>query len=534
MTTQSQFTQAPLPQIPGFTLLELAGQGGMGAVYKADQQTPRRLVALKLLRRADSAEDLAAFRAEAQTIAALEHPHIVPLYTYGEHEGAPYLALRFLSGGTAAQRLSKGPIDLKLAARWIVAIADALDFAHQRGIIHRDLKPSNILLDESDNAYLSDFGIAGATTSATFGPATGSAAYMSPEQGRGEATDARSDLYSLAVTLFEMLAGQKPYTAETAFGVIVRHLNDPIPVARQLNPSISIAVDELIQWAMAKTPEDRPQSAKQFARLLQQAVANPTTSIRTAAPSSAATASIPTPTIVVGQTIVAAPPKKQSLPYLWIGLIALLLVICLGAVSVALGGSALVFFTQATQTPPPTATELPTREPTARPTLLPTATLEPDGGVIKEGDTITMIVRRANVEWYWPLKQPVSLDQQIEATITHVSGPDRSQAALLCRWQDQNNYTAFIITGTGRYGVAQKRDGQQIELVSPTESTTILTGDGSVNTVKVECQGSTLTLSVNGQQLAQVADPDPIAGDLALAAGLRTDGELVVTFENLK
>src|SRR5258708_2352434 len=148
----------PFPNIPGFTVLVLAGQGGMGAVYKAEQHVPRRLVALKLLRQADSPEDLASFRQEAQTVAALEHPYIVPLYTFGENEGAPYLALRFLNGGTVAQRIAKGPIDLATAARWVIAIADALDFAHQRGIVHRDIKPSNLLLDDSNNAYLSDFG----------------------------------------------------------------------------------------------------------------------------------------------------------------------------------------------------------------------------------------------------------------------------------------------------------------------------------------------------------------------------------------
>ena len=151
------------PQIPGFRIVALAGQGGMGAVYRAEQLSPRRVVALKVLRRAGSAEDLADFRKEAQTIAGLEHPHIVPLYAFGESGGAPYLALRFLNGGTVAQRLAAGPIQPAAAERWITAIADALDFAHQRGLVHRDVKPSNILLDDSNNAYLSDFGIAGAT-----------------------------------------------------------------------------------------------------------------------------------------------------------------------------------------------------------------------------------------------------------------------------------------------------------------------------------------------------------------------------------
>ena len=288
-----------LPAVPGYALLAVIGQGGMGTVYRAEQASPRRVVALKLLRGAASTTNLAAFRQEAKVIAGLEHPHIVPLYAFGEHAGTPYLVLRFLPGGSVADRIRQGPLDLSLAARWLLSVADALDFAHQRGIIHRDVKPSNILLDESNNAYLSDFGIAGTLVEAQAGAPTGSAAYMSPEQGQGRPVDGRSDLYALAVALFEMLTGQRPYTAETALGVVVRHVNDPIPSARALNAAIPPAVDELIQWGMAKEPGQRPPMGAEFARLLKQALAHPNDPLpREASGSTQAAAGI-TPTLLV-------------------------------------------------------------------------------------------------------------------------------------------------------------------------------------------------------------------------------------------
>src|SRR4030067_1127422 len=179
-----------LPQIPGFTVLGQAGKGGMGSVFIAEQHAPRRKVALKVLARAPDATTLEAFRREAAAIARLEHPRIVPLYSYGEHAGSPYLVLRYLGGGTVA-----------------------------------DVRP---------------------------GVAAGSAAYMSPEQGRGEAVDRRADVYALAVTLFECLTGKKPYTAETALGVIVRHMHDPIPSAHDLAPAVPAAVAGALRWGMAK------------------------------------------------------------------------------------------------------------------------------------------------------------------------------------------------------------------------------------------------------------------------------------------
>jgi serine/threonine protein kinase len=207
----------------------------MGTVYRAEQISPRRTVAVKVLTRSSgSPETLAAFRREAETIAHLEHPNILPVYGFGEVDGAPYLVLRYLAGGSVALRLRRGPLELPIAVRWVRSVAAALDFAHSHGLVHRDVKPSNMLLDEAGNVYLTDFGIAAASEAANTGAVIGSAIYMSPEQGSGRPADRRSDIYSLAVSLFEMVTGQPPYTAETPLGVIVRHINDPVPSAREL------------------------------------------------------------------------------------------------------------------------------------------------------------------------------------------------------------------------------------------------------------------------------------------------------------
>ena len=513
----------------------------MGTVYKAEQASPRRAVALKVLRGANaSAETLADFRQEAQTIAALEHPHIVPLYTFGEHDGAPYLALRFLDGGTVAQRIQRGPIDLNAAARWIASASDALDFAHGRGLVHRDIKPSNILLDESGNAYLADFGIAGATAMATSGPPTGSAAYMPPEQGRGEAVDGRGDIYSLAVTLFEMLTGQKPYTAETAFGVIVRHLNDPIPSARALNPNVPLAVDELIQWSMAKQPDERPQTASDFARHLKQALAHPNDSIRTITPSSlerrpaGAQSMEASPTLLGDATVVAHPGSPQINSIVWIVAGILITALCLGGLVVALSGGMLALLSSGTPTPIPTATELPTRTPLPSPTFAPTLTPDPEGGVLSENGVVTITARKKGGVWFSPQQLVDQTDVVIEARVRQISGPALNMMALVCRWRDETNYTALALSGDGTYSIWQNRDGIMNRLVDWSPASSIETGPGVEYRFRVSCVGDQLSLQVNGVDIGQAVDPNPISGDVAVMAGLREEGELIVVFDEVE
>ncbi len=546
------------PSFPGFTILGPAGRGGMGTVFVAEQHAPRRTVALKVLTRAPDPDTLAQFRREAAVIAELEHPWIVPLYSYGEHAGQPYLVMRYLKGGSLAGRLREGPAELTRGSRWVDAIAEALDFAHGRGLVHRDVKPSNILLDELGNAYLSDFGIAGALADARAGLPTGSAAYMSPEQGRGEVVDRRADIYALAVALFESLTGEPPYSAETALGVIVRHIHDPIPSARSLNGSVPRSVDEAIQLAMAKDPAQRPQTAGEFAGLIRQASQHPEASLslaikaprpapRSAGQQNAATAiTSPEPEVPpAGQpaaTAVARPtrPRKR-----WMWALAAIVLVVLALVGGV--GLAAILLPSATESRP-TATSPAIRAsgPTfpSGPILLladdfsdPTSGFavlsDVDGGVEYADGSLRFTVLTEGVRWYSNSVRLEAQDVEIEVTTQLVSGPRLGEIAILCRWRGLDDFTALAVRGDGAVGVWQVRGGVPTWLLDWAEAPEFEVRSGEPFRMTATCRGVELGLAVDGIVLAQVTDPQPSSGDVALMAGLGEAGELVVLFDGL-
>ena len=227
-----------------YHILEQLGEGGMAIVYKAYDTRLERDVAVKVIRtdlfgQAVIERILKRFEREAKALARLSHPNIVKVHDYGEHEGAPYLVLEYLSAGTLKQRLGK-PISWQEAVRLLIPVAQALDYAHEHNIIHRDIKPSNILLTEKGQPMLTDFGIAklldageGQTLTAT-GVGVGTPEYMAPEQGLGKEVDARTDVYSLGVVFYELVTGRKPYVADTPMAVVFKHLTDPLPRPKRL------------------------------------------------------------------------------------------------------------------------------------------------------------------------------------------------------------------------------------------------------------------------------------------------------------
>jgi serine/threonine protein kinase/ABC-type sugar transport system substrate-binding protein len=260
-----------------FVIKERLGQGGMAQVYRARQLSVNRDVALKIINLHEAQNDenfRQRFANEAAIIASLEHLHILPVYAYGIYEDHAYLAMRLLRGGTLKDRLREGqPLAIADALHLFEQIAKGLGYAHSKGIIHRDIKPANILLDENNNAYLTDFGLAKVIDSdehLTRGDSVvGTLAYMSPEQLQGERIDHRSDLYGLGVVLYHMLCGRVPFRGETQHdmvAVIYMHIQEDPPPPRQFNSEISPELEMVIFKAMSKEPDSRYGSADEFAR----------------------------------------------------------------------------------------------------------------------------------------------------------------------------------------------------------------------------------------------------------------------------
>jgi len=256
-----------------YRVVEKIGQGGMGAVYKAEDTAIRRSVVLKVLSTATAgqADMLQRFQREVEMIASLEHPHILPVYEFGEVDGDPYIAMRFMRGGSLLEQRQRTREDL---LRIFDQVAEALDFAHDRDIIHRDLKPGNVLLDEQGNAYLADFGLAktmeGSRDLTATGGILGTPAYMSPEQARGEKLDRRSDVYAFAVMAYEALSGQLPFEASTPMEFIYKHLLEPPRSISSLAADLPSAVDRAFQRGLSKDRELRPARATEFMGMLRE------------------------------------------------------------------------------------------------------------------------------------------------------------------------------------------------------------------------------------------------------------------------
>lgn len=253
------------------------GRGGMATVYRAYDPRFEREVAVKVLPpemlHADPNFRL-RFQREAKIIAKLEHPSIVPVYDVGEEDNQPYFVMRYMSGGSLAERIKKHVYTVDEAARLLEQIAPGLDEAHVKGIVHRDLKPSNILFAGNDIPCISDFGIAklsqGEAGSVTGSAIIGTPAYMSPEQAAGDEVDSRTDIYALGIILYEMLTGRQPYKSETPMGLALKHITEPVPNILEARPDLPAWVDEIISTSMAKRPADRYQTAQDIVDALHQ------------------------------------------------------------------------------------------------------------------------------------------------------------------------------------------------------------------------------------------------------------------------
>ncbi len=251
----------------------------MATVFRADDTRLERDVAIKVIRKDNFSpnalqEVLKRFEREAKALASLSHSHIVKVFDYGEYDGAPYLVMEFVPAGTLKEHTGS-PMPWSQAARLLLPIARALAYAHERGFIHRDVKPSNILITDTGDPMLTDFGIAkileaeGATTLTGTGVGIGTPEYMAPEQGTGQNIDARADVYALGVVFYEMLTGRRPYEADTPMAVMLKHITDPLPRPRQYVPDLPDTVESVLLKALAKQPEDRFANMDAFAQALE-------------------------------------------------------------------------------------------------------------------------------------------------------------------------------------------------------------------------------------------------------------------------
>src|SRR5215212_98259 len=530
-----------------YRIITQIGKGGMANVYKAYQASVDRYVAIKVLpsQLAESQEFATRFHQEARIIAKLEHPHILPVFDYGETDGVAYLVMRYLEAGTLRDKMEAGrPLPMKDIDRIFTQLAEALSYAHSFGIIHRDLKPANALIDSHGNIFLTDFGIAKLLESASprltqTDAIMGTPAYISPEQAQSQSVDQRADIYSLGIILYEMVTGRVPFLADTPLAVLFKHISDPLPLPSLVKPDIPPSIEQVILKALAKDPKDRFSTAEEFVAAWKHALEEIETVRRAPEPTS-------TPTrygVPADQTQRKPAPVKQAtprsrLPTGWIigclaGACLVFSVAAIGIVSAnwrnmpflnpAATDTAVALPTETASSIP--ATNVPPAIATTAVNNTANVILEDDFSVSRDGwgtltdsdssieyknDALHMLIFKENyVAWSTPNDQDYK-NTHLEVTAQNNDTDPSTAFGFICAQQSKSwSFYYLAITPAGEYAIVKATDGKDDVLLTNNGkwgSSNLIPEKASSYRVGADCGNAKLTLYVDGKQIASVSD----------------------------
>lgn len=538
-------TLQPGQMLGSYRIINQVGQGGMAAVYKAYQPSMDRNVAIKVLPRqlAESAQFAARFQQEARIIARLEHPHILPVFDFGESDGVTYFVMRYLEAGTLKTRMEAGPLSLHEIDRLFAQLAEALHYAHEHGIVHRDLKPANALVDEHGNVFLTDFGIAKLLESASprltqTDAIMGTPAYISPEQAKAESVDRRSDIYSLGIILYEMVTGSVPFVADTPLAVILKHISDPLPPPSVMKKDISAPIERVILKALAKEPSERYATAAEFLSAWKRALDEAETAQRapepTHIPASRAGTVVP--------PLMPAPQPAQNRTGWVVGCLAIAcLVFSVAGIGIVFfNWQAPAFLAPATLTPFPTLTPVPTQLPPPTETSSPVTTGEvllqddfsqddavwgtltnADNSVEYDGEALRMQVFQQENWFVWSTpNSEVYEDIHIEVTVTNNDGESTTAFGIMCHQQDASgSYYYLAMTPGGEYAIAIAKEGETDIFFTNDDQwgdSSLITQNKDTYRVGADCGNGVLSLYVDGQLIDSVSDGTYTSGIVGL------------------
>ncbi|GAB4548479.1 MAG: hypothetical protein Fur002_25360 [Anaerolineales bacterium] len=323
-----------------YRIMEQLGQGGMATVYKAYHASLDRYVALKVLHPAFNQDQTFTlrFQREARVVARLEHQNIVPVYDYAEHEGRPYLVMKYIEGDTLKARLNQGPLNSQEIEQVVNSVGYALAYAHRQGILHRDIKPSNVMIAKDGTMYLADFGLAriaeAGESTLSSDAIMGTPQYISPEQAMGKKDlDAGTDIYSFGVMLYEMVVGRVPFTSDTPFSIIHDHIYTPLPLPRSVNSNVPEQVERVLLKSLAKDRADRYASIEDLIKAFKDAWTEAGVPMQGTAIIMRSTAlkkeNQPAPAVPTEEK----KPKKKLSPWAWVGIGGVVLLCCLFALT---------------------------------------------------------------------------------------------------------------------------------------------------------------------------------------------------------